>query len=145
MQVQINLILKTLLNVILVVIFWTYFGSVFVERYQKQNVLVSSSTIASDPEGLDLPAITICRRNSITSMGWNVAENPNITTMSEILVHMCGVEENVTKCIEDKTFGQCDIYFRPIGGIREVWQTNYWPIVSDFEKSLFVENSVHGS
>ena len=59
MQVHINLILKTLLNVILVVIFWTYFGSVSVERYQKQNVLVSSSTIASDPDGLDLPAITI--------------------------------------------------------------------------------------
>ena len=151
MQVHINLILKTLLNVILVVIFWTYFGSVSVERYQKQNVLVSSSTIASDPDGLDVPAITICRRNSITSMGWNVTENTNITTMSKVLVHMCGGEEDITKCIEEKTYGQSDIYYILLIFItsqnnwrKEVGQKQLFAhgIVSDFEKTLFAENPV---
>ena len=110
MQVYFFPTLKALLHVSLVVIFWIIFGSVSVGRFEKQNVLVSSSTIGPDPEGLQLPAITICRRNTNTSIGWKGPQNPNITSMKEVLRHKCGEDQNVTKCIEKKTFGQGDIY-----------------------------------
>ena len=100
---------KTLLNVCLVVIFWIFFGRVSVERFLKENVLVSSTTAASDEDKLPVPAITICRRSSNSSMGWKGEKNPNITSNKEVLRHMCGEQENVTKCIEDKTFGYGDI------------------------------------
>ena len=102
--------MKALLHVSLVVIFWIIFGSVSVGRFQKQNVLVSSTTIGPDPEGLQVPAITICRRNTKNSIGWKGTKNPNITSMKEVLRHKCGGDQNVTKCIEAKTFGQGDIY-----------------------------------
>ena len=102
-------IIKALLYVSLLVIFWIIFGSASVGRFEKQNVLVSSSTIGPDPEGLQVPAITICGRNTSSSMGWKGTKNPNITTLKEVLRHMCGEDQNVTKCIEDKTFGQGDI------------------------------------
>ena len=110
MQVYFFPTLKALLHVSLVVIFWIIFGSVSVGRFEKQNVLVSSSTIGPDPEGLQVPAITICRRNTNTSIGWKGTQNPNITSMKEVLRHKCGEDQNVTKCIEKKTFGQGDIY-----------------------------------
>ena len=110
MQVYFFPTLKALLYLSLVVIFWIIFGSVSVGRFEKQNVLVSSSTIGPDPEGLQLPAITICRRNTNTSIGWKGTQNPNITSMKEVLRHKCGEDQNVTKCIEKKTFGQGDIY-----------------------------------
>ena len=100
---------KTLLNVCLVVTFWIFFGRVSIERFLKENVLVSSSTTASDEDRLPVPAITICRRNSNSSMGWRGEKNPNITSNKEVLRHMCGDHENVTKCIESKTFGYGDI------------------------------------
>ena len=109
MQVYFFPILKALLHVSLLVIFWIIFGRASVERFEKQNVLVSSSTIAPNPEGLQVPAITICLRNTNTSIGWRGTKNPNITTAKEVLRHMCGEDENVTKCIEGKTFGQGDI------------------------------------
>ena len=110
MQVYFFPTLKALLHVSLVVIFWIIFGSVSVGRFEKQNVLVSSSTIGPDPEGLQVPAITICRRNTKNSIGWKGTQNPNITSMKEVLRHKCGEDQNVTKCIEKKTFGQGDIY-----------------------------------
>ena len=109
MQVYFVPTLKALLHVSLVVIFWIIFGRVSVGRFEKQNVLVSSSTIGPDPEGLQVPAITICRRNTNNSIGWKGAQNPNITTLKEVLRHMCGEDQNVTKCIERQTFGQGDI------------------------------------
>ena len=110
MQVYFLPILKALLHVSLLVIFWIIFGRASVERFEKQNVLVSSSTVGPDPEGLQVPAITICRRNTNTSIGWRGAsKNPNITTLKEVLRHTCGGDQNVTKCIEEKTFGQGDI------------------------------------
>ena len=112
MQVYVFPILKALLHVSLVVIFWVIFGRVSVGRFEKQNVLVSSSTIGPDPEGLQVPAITICRRNTKTSIGWKGAQNPNITTLKEVLRHVCGEDQNVTKCIERETFGQGDIYIQ---------------------------------
>ena len=102
-------IVKALLNISLVVIFWIIFGRVSVERFQKQNVFVSSSTIGPDPEGIQVPAITICRRNTNTSIGWRGGRNSNITKMGEVLEHTCRQEHNVTECIENKTFGQGDI------------------------------------
>ena len=110
MQVYFFPILKALLHVSLLVIFWIIFGRPSVERFEKQNVLVSSSTVGPDPEGLQVPAITICRRNTNTSIGWRKAsKNPNITTFKEVLRHTCFGDQNVTKCIEEKTFGQGDI------------------------------------
>ena len=106
MQAYFFPIIKALLHVSLVVIFWIIFGSVSVGRFEKQNVLVSSSTIGPDPNGLEVPAFTICGRNTSSSMGWKGTKNPNITTLKEVLRHMCGEDQNVTKCIEDKTFGQ---------------------------------------
>ena len=99
-------ILKALLHMSLVVIFWVIFGSVSVGRFEKQNVLVSSSTIGPDPEGLQVPAITICGRNTNTSIGWKGDENRNITSFKEVLRQKCGQDQNVTECIEKKTFGQ---------------------------------------
>ena len=66
---------KTLLNVCLVVIFWIFFGRISVERFLKENVLVSSTTTAPDEDKLPVPAITICRRNSKSSMGWRGEKN----------------------------------------------------------------------
>ena len=106
MQAYFFPIIKSLLHLSLVVIFWIIFGSVSVRRFERQNVLVSSSTIGPDPEGLQVPAITICGRNTSSSMGWKGTKNPNITTLKEVLRHMCGEHQNVTKCIEEKTFGQ---------------------------------------
>ena len=110
MQFCVFPILKALLHVSLVVIFWVIFGRASVGRFEKQNVLVSSSTIGPDPEGLQVPAITICRRNANNSIGWKGTQNPNITTLKEVLRHVCGEDQNVTKCIERETFGQGDIY-----------------------------------
>ena len=110
MQVYFVPSLKALLHVSLFVIFWIIFGRVSVGRFEKQNVLVSSSTIGPDPEGLQVPAITICRRNANNSIGWKGTQNPNITTLKEVLRHVCGEDQNVTKCIERETFGQGDIY-----------------------------------
>ena len=110
MQIYFFPILKALLHVSLVVIFWIIFGRVSVGRFEKQNVLLTSSTVGPDPEGLQVPAITICGRNTNTSIGWRGArQNPNITTLKEVLRHTCGEDQNVTKCIEDKTFGKGDI------------------------------------
>ena len=109
MQAYIFPIIKALLYVSLVVIFWIIFGSVSIGRFEKQNVLVSSSTIGPDPEGLQVPAITVCARKSSTSIGWKGPKNPNITTAKEVLEHTCGGAQNVTECILEKTFGQCDI------------------------------------
>ena len=109
MQVLFFPVIKALLHVSLVVLFWIIFGRASVERFEKQNVLVSSSTIAPNPEGLEVPAITICRRNTNTSIGWRGTKNPNITTVKEVLRHMCGEDPNVTNCIEKRTFGQGDI------------------------------------
>ena len=107
MPANLNSIVKGLLQVSLIVIFWIYFGRLSIHRFQREDVLVSSSTIAPDPEGLRVPAITICARNTSTSLGWR--GNPNITTTKEVLVHTCGDAQNVTECILDKTFGQGDI------------------------------------
>ena len=65
MQAYIFPIIKALLYVSLVVIFWIIFGSVSVARFEKQNVLVSSSTIGPDPEGLQVPDMIFV--TSITS------------------------------------------------------------------------------
>ena len=104
MAPNLNSIVKGLLQVSLIVIFWIYFGRLSIHRFQREDVLVSSSTIAPDPEGLRVPAITICARNTSTSLGWR--GNPNITTTKEVLVHTCGDAQNVTECILEKTFGQ---------------------------------------
>ena len=104
MAAHLNSIVKGLLQVSLIVIFWIYFGRLSIHRFQREDVLVSSSTIAPDPDGLRVPAITICARNTSTSLGWK--GNPNITTTKEVLVHTCGDAQNVTACILEKTFGQ---------------------------------------
>ena len=103
MAPNLNSIVKGLLQVSLIVIFWIYFGRLSIHRFQREDVLVSSSTIAPDPDGLRVPAITICARNTPTSLGWR--GNPNITTTKEVLVHTCGDAQNVTACILEKTFG----------------------------------------
>ena len=107
MAPNLNSIVKGLLQVSLIVIFWIYFGRLSIHRFQREDVLVSSSTLAPDPDGLRVPAITICARNTSTSLGWR--GNPNITTTKEVLVHTCGDAQNVTACILEKTFGQGDI------------------------------------
>ena len=108
MPADLNSIVKGLLQVSLIVIFWIYFGRLSINRFQREDVLVSSSTIAPDPDGLRVPAITICARNTSTSLGWK--GNPNITTTKEVLAHTCGDAQNVTECILEKTFGQGGIY-----------------------------------
>ena len=107
MHVHPHSIVKGLSQASLIVIFWIYFGRLSINRFQREDVLVSSSTIAPDPKGLRVPAITICARKSSTSLGWK--GNPNITTSKEVLAHTCGRAQNVTECILDKTFGQGDI------------------------------------
>ena len=107
MPAYLNSIFKGVLQASLILIFWIYFGRLSINRFQRQDVLVSSSTIGPDPEGLQVPAITICARNTSTSLGWK--GNPNVTSTKEVLVHTCGAAQNVTKCILEKTFGQDDI------------------------------------
>ena len=103
-------VVKAILNITLAAIFWIIFGRISVDRFQKQNVLVSSSTIPPNQEGLEMPAFTICKRLNSTSLGWKGARNPNITSVKEVLAHKCGGAQNVTRCIEEGTFGRDDIH-----------------------------------
>ena len=128
MQVYVFPILKALLHVSLVVIFWVIFGRVSVGRFEKQNVLVSSSTIGPDPEGLQVPAITICRRNTNSSIGWKGAQNSNITTLKEVLRHTCGEYQNVTKCIEEETFDLDQVVSMAKIGMTHSWNSNIYQI-----------------
>ena len=109
MPAYLNSIAKGLLQASLVVIFWIYFGRLSINRFQRKDILVSTSTIGPDPEGLQVPAITVCARKSSTSIGWKGPKNPNITTAKEVLEHTCGGAQNVTECILEKTYGQGDI------------------------------------
>ena len=106
MQVYFLQVVKAVLNISLAIIFWIIFGRVSVERFQKQNILVSSSTIPPDPEGLEMPGFTICKTKIDSSLGWRGTMNPSITSLKEVLTHKCGGAQNVTRCIEEGTFGQ---------------------------------------
>ena len=94
---------KTSVQLLLLFLFWLYFGHPSVLRYQAGRVMVTSLTGPPDPHGVPAPAVTVCARNRTSRIGWKKM-NRNITKWKDILQHQCGLVDNITACIFENTY-----------------------------------------
>ena len=82
---------------------------------------------------MGLHFINLLLRNTSTSLAWRGAKSPNITSMKDILRHQCINVNNVTDCIEKKTFELSDVVGNAwIGGVSKtsLMDPSFW--IPDF-------------
>ena len=93
--------LKALLHASLVVVFWVIFGHVSVGRFEKKCLL---QQLVQIPKGFK------CLQSRFAEETRKPRLDGKYHHLKEVFRHMCGEGQNVSKCIEQKTFGQGDIY-----------------------------------
>ena len=84
--------------------FLIFFGIPYVEKYKEKNVMIVKNT--KHTGGIEAPAITIVSRNPQSKQGWKNV--PKLSSTQELVHDFCG-ENNVEKCIREKTFGHKEV------------------------------------
>ena len=92
-------IAKVCVQVVLLAVFWKYFGLKSLQRFQDQKVLVTS--YEESQVDLPAPAVTICPQNSSTKMGWLHPEK--ITEQTDIVGQVCRGRQQIHDCVEAET------------------------------------------
>ena len=131
-------VFKLLLQLLLIALFFIYFGLPAINRYHEKQTMIVKSQKAS--EGIEGPTVTILARNNNTKWGWKqkpVEANED----SEALQVQCkdlNQSETVHSCIENETFqwGTVikDFY---VGGLKEFKQ-------SKMNNTLWIEDFTVG-
>ena len=100
------------LQILLLVIFFHFFGLPAVERFQQKEIIMVDSE--KDNGGIYLPAITIAARNPQTQRGWRGPEIVN--TIEDV----CGdFDGPIDKCIDEKTYNQSETVHDVLVGERK--------------------------
>ena len=86
------------------VFFLCFFGVPNIKRYQQKEVMVVSSRKHSG--GILAPTISVVARNPFSGKGWR---SNNITSSIQVIEDQCGKEENVQKCILERTYSLSDV------------------------------------
>ena len=100
-------ILKFSFIIILFIIFINCFGIPAFRKFAKNESVVVVTT-ESEPDGHVLaPAITVCRRNSITEAGWkNEIDLENTESMFEAVCNNRSGNKNIFESILNSTFSE---------------------------------------
>lgn len=85
-------------------IFLWLFGIPAIERFQKQEIIVISSTEHSG--GILAPTISVVVRNPRSMKGW---KSDNITSSMEVIEDQCGEASDIRKCILEGTYDLSDV------------------------------------
>ena len=104
MRLSLLFLAKLLCQVGLFVFFLSYFGIPSLRRYQKQEVMVVSSTRHSG--GIAAPTISVFAGNPISKKGW---KSVKITTSVEIIEDQCGSASDIQRCIVEGTYERADV------------------------------------
>ena len=97
-------IIKSVLLLTLVILFFIFFGYPALKIYQDKKVLVVSHK--EDTNGIEAPAITICPTNP--EIGWR--EVNFMLDDTDIIQPQCSdLEDEMSTCVELKTFNLSDI------------------------------------
>ena len=92
---------------ILFIIFINYFGIPAFKKFEKNESVVVVTT-ESEPDGHVLaPAITVCRRNSITEAGWkNEIDVHNTKNMFEAVCNKSTGNSDILECVLNFTYSE---------------------------------------
>ena len=91
------------LQILLLIIFFYFFGFPALERFQLKEVMMVDSE--KDTGGIYLPAITIAGRNPQTQRGWKAPEGVNS------IEDVCGdFDGPIDECINEKTYNQSETF-----------------------------------
>ena len=123
---------RLILQIFLIILFLLLFGLPSVRRYQEKQVTqknpftnpfsykysythtkypfskVRGVTSKSETGGIQAPSITLVALDNVTRNGWWVALPGNPDTF-QFVEPQCGQAEDITACIEEKTFNQSAI------------------------------------
>ena len=115
---------KLVLQILLLILFFHFFGLPAVERFQRKEVMIVDSE--KDNKGIYLPAITIAARNPQTQRGWRGPEIVN--TIGD----GCGdFDGTIDKCINEKTYNQSET-------VHDVLDQN---LVSKFKRESLLDTT----
>ena len=118
------MVIKELFICLLLIIFLYMFGYPSWKKYQRERTVVSEKF--RSVEKIEAPAITICPRNNITSMGWKGGIPKGSKT--EWLAPYCGNNqsfENISKCIQENTYGINEV-IEVAPGKPSPWNISDW-------------------
>ena len=104
MRFHLLFLAKPFCQISLFVIFLYFFGMPNIERYQKQEVMVVSSTKLSG--GFPAPTISVSAMNNFTGRGW---KSNIIPPAVELIDFYCGNASDIQKCILDGTYNRSDV------------------------------------
>ena len=123
-------LLKRLVEVLLLIVLFIYFGLPSWEKYQEEKTIVTS--VEKDLGGIPAPTITVCAMNSKTQMGY---KNDSISKMnfptSEIIGEICnGLQgKDIVGCAEDATFSRSSVVKRASKGLvgqNDLTKARFW-------------------
>ena len=106
MRFHLLFLAKPSCQISLFVIFLYFFGMPNIERYQKQEVMVVSSTKLSG--GFPAPTISVSAMNNFTRRGWKSNKTPPAAAV-ELIDFYCGNASDIQKCILDGTYNRSDV------------------------------------
>ena len=95
---------KMLVQMVLLVAFWSLFGSELLERYQEKKVVVTISE--SDYGYIPAPAVTVCALDTQNQIGFKMKMNMSLILDFEIISSICAgkTDREITNCIEESTY-----------------------------------------
>ena len=96
--------IRPLLQIILLLLFFTFFGFPAIQKFQKNKVMIVTSMIKS--HGIEAPAITIGGMNPTTGEGWR--NNVGSNNWADNVESYCSTESFPEKCIERNTFNKTE-------------------------------------
>ena len=119
------LLIKTGLQISLLVIFLVLFGWPAIQRYQAHTILVTTETSEPEPAGVVTPTVTVCARNTATGLGWR-KRSGDITSNKDVLRHQCSSEGDIATCILENTFN-----FSEVVGFARLGAVGGQPLMDD--------------
>jgi hypothetical protein len=102
---------KPSLQLVLLVVFFQFFGLPSISRFQAREVMVVASR--ENTGGIDTPAVTIVARNPKSHLGWKVS-NDKFSIKS-----YCENSTRIDDCIMLNTFNQTEVFKDVILGFTE--------------------------